>query len=72
MGVIKKMIPKHEWEKLSKQFEEWVYQKMTGEEVELSMYYGPSREFSGEFIAYCAGYVAGKKETEMERSGGGK
>jgi hypothetical protein len=55
-------IPECEWEELSRKFEEWFYQKMSREEIRLDMWYGPSRESSGEFLAYCAGYLAGKEK----------
>jgi hypothetical protein len=49
-------------------FEEWLYVSMTRDEELLASWYGERREDAAQFLAYCAGFRAGKAKGKEERN----
>jgi hypothetical protein len=60
-----------EKKKLLKAFRQWFFDKdVTKADEELLILYGGKEYGWNFFVAYCAGYAAGKKEVEREKGNG--
>jgi hypothetical protein len=55
------MLTESELKELADTFSKWVYLPMTREEMDWSSYSAITREYRGEFGAYCTGYLLGKE-----------